>query len=296
MKPRHVALAAILVGMLVFALKFVAFRLTGSVSLYSDALESIVNTVAALGAFFAIRIAARPPDRNHPFGHSKVEYFAAVAEGGLILFAAVEILRSASERFGSPAPLVELDTGIAISLAATGLNGLAAWYLVRMGKRFRSPALYADGRHLWSDVVTTLGVLVGILLAWATGLWILDPILAVAVALHIIWVGIDVIRSSLGGLMDESLSEVEVESVRTAINDHMGAALEVHDLKTRRAGGRAFVEFHLIVPGTMSVSESHDLCDTIEEAIRNQFPQVVVTVHVEPEIKAKGAGPVALVE
>jgi cation diffusion facilitator family transporter len=191
---------------------------------------------------------------------------------------------------------VELDIGVAISLAATVLNGGTAWYLVRSGRKHRSPALYADGKHLWSDVITTLGVLTGILLARATGLWILDPILAVAVALHIIWVGVDVIRGSMGGLMDESLSDAELESVRAAIRTHMGDALEVHDLKTRRAGGRAFVEFHLIVPGRTSVSESHDLCDVIESAIRTVLPYAVVTIHVEPEVKAKGGGHVARVE
>ncbi|MFV1980108.1 MAG: cation diffusion facilitator family transporter [Rhodothermia bacterium] len=293
--PIRLAVAAILVGFLVLAIKYAAFRVTGSVSLYSDALESIVNTVADVGMLFALRLAAQPPDRNHPFGHSKAEYFSAVLEGVLILYAAIEILRAAWVRFGSPAALESLPTGIGLALAATAINAGMAAILIRAGRRYRSPALAADGNHLWADVLTTLSVVVGISLAWFTGFWILDPLLAVAIAGHVIWVGFKVVRESVGGLMDMSLPESDMKRIRSAIDDNLGKALEVHDLRSRLAAGRPFVEFHLVVPGEMRVAESHEICDILEGSIKTVIPEVSVLIHVEPEEKAKLEGRIAQV-
>ena len=288
--PTRYAILAIGAGLIGLALKWAAFEITGSVSLFSDALESIVNTVAAVGMLVAIRVAAQPPDRNHPFGHTKAEYLAAVIEGALILYAAVEILKAAWMRLGSLVPLESLPLGLGLSLLATVINGALAFVLVRAGRRYRSPALYADGKHLWADVVTTIGVLAGVSLAGLTGLWILDPLLAIAVAIHVLWVGVDVVRDSVGGLMDKSLPEMEMSQIRAVLNGESDRVLEVHDLRSRLAAGRPFVEFHLVVPRDMSVAESHEICDEMEDAVRSIVPRASVLIHVEPEEKAKFDG------
>lgn len=293
MNPTAVARLSVFVGLVVLALKYTAYRLTGSVSLYSDALESIVNVVAAGAALISIRIAAQPPDLNHPFGHSKAEYFSAALEGGLILFAAVEIVRAAWQRFLEPLALTDLNVGLGVALLATVLNAAMAGFLVWHGKEQRSPALVADGKHLWTDVATTVGVLMGVGLAMLTGWWILDPLLAMLVAVNIVWVGLRMVRDSLGGLMDESLPAGTMATIQHVITDHMEGALEVHALRSRRAGRHTFVEFHLVVPGTMSVSASHAICDRLEEALHHAIPGSVVTIHTEPEEKAHRRGRVA---
>jgi len=295
LRPIRLAVAAILVGFLVLAIKYAAFRVTGSVSLYSDALESIVNLVAAIGLLIAIRVASQPADRNHPFGHTKAEYFSAVLEGALILYAAVEIMRAAVERFGSPIALENLGTGVVLATIATTINAGMAAILIKAGRQYRSPALLADGNHLRADVLTTVSVVVGIGLAWLTGFWMLDPLLAVAIAGHVIWVGLKVVRDSVGGLMDMSLPESDMKDIRSAIDENLGKALEVHDLRSRHAAGRPFVEFHLVVPGEMSVAESHRICDALEESIKSVIPEASVLIHVEPEEKAKLEGRIAQV-
>ena len=290
MNPIVAARLSVVVGLVVLALKYAAYRLTGSVSLYSDALESIVNVVAAVAVLISIRVAAQPPDLNHPFGHSKAEYFSAVLEGGLILFAAVEIVRAAWQRFFDPLALTDLNLGLGVALLATVINSAMAGFLVWNGKKQRSPALVADGKHLWTDVVTTVGVLAGVGLAGLTGWWILDPLLAVLVAVNIVWVGLRLVRDSIGGLMDESLPAGTMTSIQHVIADHMDDALEVHDLRSRQAGRHTFVEFHLVVPGSMSVSTSHALCDRLEEALHDAVPGCIITIHVEPEDKAHRTG------
>lgn len=281
---------SLVVSVVVLGLKYVAFAVTGSVSLYSDALESVVNVVAAVVALLAVRVAARPPDQNHPYGHTKAEYLSAVVEGALILFAAVEIVRAAWGRLLDPVALGDLGVGVGIAVGATVLNGAWAATLVRSGHRHHSPALVADGRHLWTDVATTVGVLTGIGLAAATGWWILDPLLAVAVAVNVVVVGLRLVRESVGGLMDESVSEAEMEAIRRAIRDHMEGADEVHALRARHAGRHTFVEFHLVVPGAATVEAAHAVCDRLEGAIQAAVPNSSVTVHVEPEHKGKGHG------
>ena len=290
MNPIAAARMSVVVALVVLVLKYAAYRLTGSVSLYSDALESIVNVVAAVAMVISIRVAAQPPDLNHPFGHSKAEYFSAVLEGGLILFAAVEIMRAAWQRFLDPLALTDLNLGLGVALLATVFNGAMAGFLVWNGKKQRSPALIADGRHLWTDVVTTVGVLVGVGLAGLTGWWILDPLLAVLVAVNIVWVGLHLVRDSMGGLMDESLPASTMATIQHIIAEHMDEAIEVHDLRSRQAGRHTFVEFHLVVPGSMSVATSHALCDQLEEALLRAVPGNVVTIHVEPEEKAHRTG------
>lgn len=288
--PRKAMILSLGVGVVVFGLKYAAYLLTGSVSLYSDALESVVNVVAAGAALVAVWIAARPPDENHPFGHNKAEYFSAVLEGGLILFAAVEIVRAAWDRFLDPIPLTALGVGLALSVGATALNAGLARFLVWNGRQRHSPALVADGRHLWTDVITTLGVLAGVGLAGLTGWWILDPLIAIGVAVNIVRVGVGIIRESLGGLMDEVLPEEQMQTLEAIIADHMGEALEVHDLRARRAAQRTFIEFHLVVPSTMRVRVAHRISDQIEEALHREVPGAEIIVHVEPEKEAEHEG------
>ncbi len=281
---------AVGLGLIILVLKLIAYWLSGSVALLSDALESIVNVVAAIAVLITIREAAKPPDADHPFGHSKIEYLSAILEGILIVLAALLIGRQAWERFQQPSELKSLGIAALISLIASALNAGLAAFLVWVGRRERSPALLADGMHLWTDVVTSVGVLVGVGLAWLTGWWWLDPLLALLVAANILWVGWHLLRDSVGGLIDEGLPDTEVSQIQQAIEQAMQGALEVHDLRTRRAGRHTFVTFHLVVPGHMPVSEAHDICDQLEVAIHEVVSGSFTTIHVEPEEKAHHKG------
>lgn len=290
----RVAVGSLLVGVLVLGLKTVAWWMTGSVALLSDALESTVNLATAFAALVAIHVAARPADADHPFGHHKAEFFSAVLEGVMIIVAAILILREAYHGLLAPVVLDAPIEGLIVNGVATGVNAWWAWVLGRRGRALRSPALVADGQHLWTDVLTSGGVVLGVLLAVATGWWILDPIMAAVVALNILWSGWRVVRDSLSGLMDESLPEEVLERIRTAISSQADGAVEAHDLRTRHAGSAAFVEFHLVVPGSMTVFEAHEICDRVEAAIGRAAPGARVTIHVEPEHKSKHTGIVVL--
>lgn len=284
------AFASLVVGTIVLGLKTAAWWLTGSVALLSDALESTVNIATAIAALVAIRVAARPADANHPFGHHKAEFFSAVLEGAMIMVAALFILREAWDSFINPIALVAPIEGLLVNGAATALNALWAVVLVRQGHRLKSPALAADGRHLWSDVVTSLGVAVGVLLALATGWWVLDPLLASLVALHILWSGSRLLKQSLSSLMDEAVPEETLDRIREIISAQADGAVEAHDLRTRHAGSATFVEFHLVVPSEMAVFDAHVICDRIETAIVQAIPDARITIHVEPEHKSKQTG------
>ena len=282
---------SLLVGSAVLALKWGAWHLTGSVALLSDAMESVVNVVAAGAALIALKIAAEPADANHPYGHTKAEYFSAVLEGILIVIAAGAIIVSAWGRLSNPQELTGLGPGLAISLVATLANGVLAVYLLRRGRALRSPALKADAKHIQADVVTSVGVWVGVGMAWMTGWWILDPLLACFVAINVMRSGWHVVSDSIGGLMDESLPPEELESVRSALREHIHEdAIEVHDLKTRRSAARTFIQFHLVVPGEMSVRDAHDICDELEELLSGVIPGSRTEIHVEPELEAQNAG------
>jgi cation diffusion facilitator family transporter len=294
-KVIKLAFAGIGIGVLVLALKYVAYLLTGSVAFYSDALESIVNVATAVTAFIAIRVSARPPDANHPYGHHKAEYISAVVEGVLIVIAAIAILQKAYFGFIAPRPIEAPTMGLLFNGVATAVNGLWCAVLFRAGRRNRSPALLADARHLLTDVGTSVGVFIGVALVTLTGWLILDPLMAVVVALNILWWGWVLVRQSIGGLMDEAVPEDELEKIRQAISTGAQGAIEAHDLRTRHAARATFVQLHLVVPGEMSVAESHAICDRIEEAIKSDVPDAVVTIHVEPEHKAKHPGGVPVV-
>lgn len=284
------AIGSIVIGVLVLGLKLLAYAWTGSIALLSDALESIVNVATAVAALMAVRMAARPPDANHPYGHHKAEYFSAVLEAVMITMAAMLILREAYFGLLDPKPLEAPLEGLLVNGLASVIN--AAWCRVLLveGKRRHSPALVADGRHLLADVVSSVGVTIGVLLAILTGWSILDPALAVLVAINILWSGWQVMRASLPGLMDEAVPEESIAEIRRIIALSATGAIQAHDVRTRRAGQVTFVEFHLVMDGDTRVRDAHDICDRIERALKDMLGIAVVTIHVEPEHKAKQTG------
>jgi len=289
-----IAIGSILVGLVVLALKTLAWRLTGSVALLSDALESTVNVATAVAALIAIRVAAKPADRSHPYGHHKAEFFSAVLEGVMIILAALLILREAWHGFQHPRLLDAPLEGLLVNIAASLLNGLWCRVLIGRGRQLKSPALVADGRHLLADVLSSAGVVAGVALAVATGWALLDPALAALVALNILWSGWKVMASSLSGLMDEAVSEETLAQIRATISDTAAGAIEAHDLRTRHAGPRTFIDFHLVVDGQTTVDAAHDICDRIEQALKQRLPDALITIHVEPEHKAKHSGVVVI--
>ncbi len=290
----RIAGGTIAVGIGVLAMKSAAWWLTGSAALYSDALESVVNVVASLVAFAALRLAARPADANHPYGHDKVEFFAAVIEGVLIIVAAGSILQHAWETWNQPGSLQQPWLGLGLNALSTVINAGWAIVLVRSGKRHRSPALAADGQHLWTDVVTSVGITAGLVLAIQTGIQWLDPVLALGVAASVLWSGVRLVTDSVGGLMDAAPAGVIVERIRLLVGQHADGAIEAHDLRTRHAGRLTYLEFHLVVPGDMRVAEAHAICDRIEAALKAEVEGLVITIHVEPELKAKHSGVLVL--
>ncbi len=288
------AVGSLLVGLLVLGLKTLAWWMTGSVALLSDAMESTVNVVAAMVALIAVRVAAIPADANHPYGHHKAEFLSAVLEGVMIVIAALLILREASLAFLDPKPLVAPFDGLVVNAVATAVNGIWCWVLLSGGRRLLSPALVADGRHLLADVVSSVGVTLGVLAAILTGWHWLDPALAALVAVNVLWSGWKVMSASVSGLMDESLPDETLARVREVISTEAVGAVEAHDLRTRHAGRVTFIDFHLVVTGATTVAAAHDICDRIEAALHAAVPHSRVSIHVEPEHKAKHNGIVVL--
>ncbi len=293
-KRQTLAAASIAVALLVLGLKGTAFWLTGSVALYSDALESVINVVAACAALYTIRVASQPADAEHPYGHSKAEYFSAVLEGVLIVVAALLIFREAWADLFVPKTIDSPGTGLAVNALASAANAGWAWYILREGRRLRSYALIADGRHLLTDVATSLGVILALLGVVATGIAILDPLIACFVALNVLWSGWPLMKDSVGGLMDEAAPPETLARIRDLISANADGAIEAHDLRTRHAGRMMFIDFHLVVPGHLAVSDAHDICDAIERSLKAEVGEALVTIHVEPENKAKHSGIVVL--
>ncbi|HET8731919.1 MAG TPA: cation diffusion facilitator family transporter [Moraxellaceae bacterium] len=282
-RVQRAMLMSIAAALATIVLKFGAWMLTGSVGLYSDAMESLVNLTAAVLGFILLGLAALPADEDHPFGHEKAEYFASGAEGMLILMAAASIAWEAIHGFMKPPPLQRLDFGLLLSLLATGVNGAAAWWLMRVAHREKSLAVEADAHHLLTDVWTSVGVLValGLLLIFPKAWW-LDPVIALAVAGNIVFTGLHLMRHSINGLMDLQLPPAEFKAIIDALRQAMPANTELNGLRTRKAGNRRFVEFNLLVPGQWTVHEGHILCDTLEAAIRGVFAETEILIHVEP--------------
>ena len=286
----RVAYGSLAVGIVVLALKGFAAWATGSIALFSDALESVVNVVTAIVALIAVRLAARPADASLPYGYYKAEYFSAVVIGIFIAVAALLIFREAYFGFINPRGFKLDPIGLTVSVLATAINAGWAWWLSRKGREEHSPALVADGRHLWTDVVSTLGVLIGVALAAATGWAQLDAILAALVGVAILWSGWELIKQSVIGLMDVAVEPKLLNQIREIISANAEGAIEAHDIRTRQAGKMIFVDFHLVVPGAMSVEAAHTICDGIEAKLREAVERAQITIHVEPENKAKHSG------
>ncbi len=276
------ALLSIAAALITMALKVVAAWLTGSVGLLSDAAESLVNLVAAVVAFIVLKIAIRPPDANHPFGHSKAEYFSAAVEGGMIFVAAAAIIVSAVDRLIHPMMPESLGVGLAISTVAALINGGVGWVLLRQGRRMRSATLVADGKHLLTDVVTSAAVLVGVGLVALTGVERLDPIVALVAGVNIVWTGFALIRNSVNGLMDVALPDDVIDRIEAVLDRYRSGEVEFHALRAREAGNRRFLNVHVLVPGSWSVKRGHDLTEDLIDALVEEVPDLRVSAHLEP--------------
>ena len=277
------AYLSIAAAVVTIGLKFFAYLYTGSMGLLSDALESCVNLVAAVVALIMIHISEKPADEGHEFGHTKAEYFSSAIEGSLILVAAFSIIWSAVPRLIAPQPIENVGLGLLISTSASLVNLGVALVLISNGKKRKSLLLEADGKHLMTDVWTSAGVIAGVLIVKLTGFLILDPVIAVLVALNIIWTGFTLIKRSANGLMDASITEEELKKVKEYLDGLKTDTIEYHSLMTRQAGQRKFISLHLLVPGEWSVQQGHDFAEKIEESIEDMFSEpVTVSSHIEP--------------
>jgi cation diffusion facilitator family transporter len=274
---------SIVAAVLTIVLKFTAFAITGSVGLFSDAAESVVNLVAAIGALWALTLAARPADEGHAYGHTKAEYFSSAFEGLLIIVAAGTIAYAAIARLLHPQPVEQVGLGLIVAVVATVINGLVALILLRASVRLRSVSLKADGRHLLTDVWTTVGVLAGVALVGLTHWTPLDSIVALVVAANIIRIGLDLLRESGLGLLDTALPPEDLATIEGVLASQRAAGIEFHALRTRRAGTRRFVSMHVLVPGSWSVKRGHDLVEVIERDLAHALPETTVFTHLEPQ-------------
>ena len=280
---RRMALLSIATSIATLALKFGAYFITGSVRLWSDAVEALVNLAAGLVALGALTLAAQPADDRHAYGHDKAEYFSSGVEGALILVAAIAIFWSAALRLLDPQPLERLGWGMVVAALAAGANFATARVMLKVAQQHDSITIEADAKHLMTDVWTSAGILAGLLVViWMPQWSILDPLMAMAVAVHILFTGFDLLRRSADGLMDAALPAQDVRDAEALIRAALPADASFHALRTRKAGPRRFLELHLLVPGTMSVDGSHALCDRIEAALTAKLARAEVTIHVEP--------------
>ena len=263
-------------------LKGVAWWLTGSVGLLSDALESFVNLAGALMALAMLTLAASPADEKHAYGHGKAEYFSSAFEGFLILVAAGSIAYAAIERFLHPQVLADVGVGLLVSVIASLINLFAARELLKAGLAYNSITLEADARHLLTDVWTSAGVIIGVGLVWVSGWLWLDPLLALLVAANIVWTGWQLLHRSASGLMDEAIPKEQIEAVEAVLNNYRQQGLAFHALRTRQAGRQAFISLHVLVPGGWTVQRGHDLAEQIEAEIRAAVPFSHLTTHLEP--------------
>lgn len=273
---------AIAAAVLTIALKTGAWLITDSVGLLSDAAESVVNLVAAVGALIALKVAATPPDDTHHFGHAKAEYFSAAVEGAMIAVAALIIIWQSVLRLLDPRPLQDVGIGLGISIVASAVNGLVALVLIRAGRAHRSITLTADGKHLMTDVVTSVGVVLGVGLVWLTGLDWLDPVVALLVAANILWAGWGLVNESARGLMDHTMDEEDNADIAATLERFTTDDVHFHGLRTRIAGHRSFAEVHVLVPGAWSVRRGHDLVEDVEDALHERFPDLTLSTHLEP--------------
>jgi cation diffusion facilitator family transporter len=279
---RAYAFLSLAAAVITITLKLGAYWMTGSVGLLSDAIESFINLVAAVVAIWALTLAIRPPDAEHAFGHTKAEYLASATEGFLILAAAIWIGVAAWGRLLHPRPLDQIWAGLAISVVAAGVNGATALILLRAGRRLRSITLYADAHHLLTDVWTSCGVLVGVSMVRLTGWLILDPLVALLVAINIVWTGVRLLRQTAHGVLDSVIPQADQEIVDAILSGYKGQGVEFHAIRTRLAGRHRFVSLHVLVPGEWSVQRGHELCEEIELRIVSALPETTVFTHIEP--------------
>jgi cation diffusion facilitator family transporter len=269
-------------AVLTISIKYVAYLITGSAGLFSDALEGIVNLIAALVVLTTLKIVEQPPDETHPYGHDKAEYFSSGIEGTLIVIASLTILYTSIQHLLNPAPLEQVGLGLILALVASGINFVVGQLLIRTGKKYDSISIEADGKHLMSDVWTSVGVVVGVGIAGITGLEWLDPVVAIVVGLKIGWEGILIFRRSSQGLMDTAIDPKEKTVIETVLNTYCQDGIEWHALRTRQSGSRRFISVHILVPGDWTVQKGHDLLENIETDIRSQINHCSVFTHVEP--------------
>ncbi len=289
MDKNQLALVAVLGGIVVFIIKLSAYFVSNSIALLSDALESIINIVASIMLLFSLRIAARPPDAEHEFGHKRAENISCLIEGMLVLVAAFLIIEASLGRIFNPVELSSVDLALVISLSATGLNALLSYSLWKESKRSGSIAMEGDSKHLLSDVLSSVGVVIGLFIASITGYTILDPLMALVVAALIIKMGISLLRKSSNDLMDHRCPESEQKIAEVMKRDH--SSLEYHDLKTRKSGDTVFAEMKVCVDGDRTVKEAHELTERIEKDLEREVPGITVIIHVEDKEKCglKGA-------
>jgi cation diffusion facilitator family transporter len=281
-KLKRYAWLSIAAAIATILLKGIAWRLTGSVGLLSDALESIVNLAGALMALAMLSLAAAPEDDKHAYGHGKAEYFSSAFEGFLILLAAVSIAYTAIDRLLHPHPIEDIGVGLLVSVAASLINLFAARELLKAGLAYNSITLEADARHLMTDVWTSVGVIIGVGLVWISGWLWLDPVIALLVAANIVWTGWQLLQRSVSGLMDEAIPKEQIEAVVAVLDRYSQQGLNFHALRTRQAGRQAFITLHVLVPGDWTVQRGHDKLEQIETDIRSAVPFCHLTTHLEP--------------
>jgi cation diffusion facilitator family transporter len=280
---RRYAWLSISAAVVTIGLKLGAYYLTGSVGLFSDAAESVVNLVAAMAALWALTLAMRPPDEEHAFGHNKAEYFSSGLESALIIIAAAWIGVTAWERLLDPQPLQNVGLGLSVTLVATAVNGGVALVLLRAGRRLRSITLRADAQHLLTDVWTSLGVVLGVVMVYLTGWLVLDPIIGLIVAANIVWTGIRLLRDTAQGLLDRALPPEEQRLITSVLSRYESHGIRFHALRTRTAGQRRFVSMHVLVPGRWTVKRGHDLSEKLEEELADALQgHTTFFIHIEP--------------
>jgi cation diffusion facilitator family transporter len=280
--PRRYAVLSIVAAVLTIGLKLGAYFLTGSVGLFSDAAESVVNLVAAVAALWALLYASRPPDEEHAFGHDKAEYFSSGLESALILIAAVWIGITAWDRLMDPQPLHNVGIGLSITLAAAAINGIVALIILRAGQRLRSITLQADAQHLLTDVWTSLGVVLGIATVQVTGWLVLDPLIGLLVTANILWTGVRLLRDTAQGLLDRALPPEDRKVISRVLSRYEEKGIKFHALRTRASGPRRFISMHVLVPGEWTVQQAHDLSEQIEKDLAEALPQSTFFIHIEP--------------
>lgn len=285
-KTINLSYGSVLIGFIVLVMKYYAYAITGSIALLSDAIESIVNVIASFVTVIALHLSNKPADSRHHYGHYKLEYFSAFFEGCIIIIASFMIFKELGDFLNKPQYAIEAPiVGLLFSGLATTLNGIWGWIIIKHGKAHYSPAMIADGRHLISDVITSFGVALGLVLVIITNFTILDGFIALLLGLYLFKTGASLIYDSFSGLMDAAPSSEEMDAIRGAIKLKESDVIEVHDLRVRRSGRVLFIDFHMVVSSDMTVKESHDICDLIEDNIQVCFPESIITIHVEPEHK-----------